>query len=522
MMKCILICLLIGTHFKQWCYGARILGLFPYNGRSHFIMYEALLKALATRGHQVDVLSHFPQKTRLENYTDLNVEESLRPVINNLPMQIVETFHPISVLQFLVKENVNVCEKVFKHPVVKDLLNSTQTYDLIITEIFGTDCFLGFVHKFKSPYISLISSVILPWANDRIGNPENTAYIPNYFLPYTEAMTFTQRTVNTVFSICVKWYYYFFSERPAQRIAGQYFGKDLPPLSDIANNMSFLLVNSHFSLQQPRPMVPAVVEVGGIHIQEPRSLPEDLQRFINESEHGVIYFSFGSMVQCETMPQEKLKALLGAFKELPQRILWKCKEDAFQELPSNVKLLKWIPQNDVLAHPKVVLFITHGGLLGTQEAIYSGVPMVGIPLFADQELNIEAYVKEGISVKLKYSSVNKESVLKAVKTVLDNPSYRENAHKMSQLFRDRPQTPLQTAIYWTEYVIRHRGAPHLRSSAMSLAWYQYLLLDVAAFLILTAAIFVALFYMLIRRFIKGFDINFNKYQLFNPSKLKLY
>lgn len=44
-------------------------------------------------------------------------------------------------------------------------------------------------------------------------------------------------------------------------------------------------------------------------------------------------------------------------------------------------------------------------------------------------------------------------------------------------------SPLDTAVYWTEYVIRHKGAPHLKTAAVDLSWYQYLLLDVIAFLI---------------------------------------
>jgi glucuronosyltransferase len=43
---------------------------------------------------------------------------------------------------------------------------------------------------------------------------------------------------------------------------------------------------------------------------------------------------------------------------------------------------------------------------------------------------------------------------------------------------------METAIFWTEYVIRHKGAPHLRSAGADLPWYQYLLLDVQIVLIL--------------------------------------
>jgi len=72
-------------------------------------------------------------------------------------------------------------------------------------------------------------------------------------------------------------------------------------------------------------------------------------------------------------------------------------------------------------HPNVRLFITHGGLLGTQEAVYAGVPMVGIPLFADQDLNVRNCIARGISVMVEYDSITKESISNALKTVLHNP-----------------------------------------------------------------------------------------------------
>lgn len=71
-------------------------------------------------------------------------------------------------------------------------------------------------------------------------------------------------------------------------------------------------------------------------------------------------------------------------------------------------------------------------------------------------------------------------------------SYRESAKLLSSRFRDRPMSPLETAVYWTEYVIRHKGAPHLRGAARNLAWYQEALLDVIAVVLvgLAAVLFV--------------------------------
>jgi glucuronosyltransferase len=78
--------------------------------------------------------------------------------------------------------------------------------------------------------------------------------------------------------------------------------------------------------------------------------------------------------------------------------------------------------------------------------------------------------------------------------------YRENAQRLSRIFRDQPLTQLEQAVYWTEYVIRHNGAPHLRSAVLCLAWYQYFLLDVIAVLAL-AIVSVLLFLLLVCRVI---------------------
>lgn len=73
--------------------------------------------------------------------------------------------------------------------------------------------------------------------------------------------------------------------------------------------------------------------------------------------------------------------------------------------------------------------------------------------------------------------------------------YTKNARIASERFKDRPMTPAQTVDYWTSYVIRHKGAPHLKSHALNLTWYQYYSLDVIAVLSLLVglAVYTAVF-----------------------------
>lgn len=63
----------------------------------------------------------------------------------------------------------------------------------------------------------------------------------------------------------------------------------------------------------------------------------------------------------------------------------------------------------------------HGGLLSTSEAVYCGVPMVLIPMFGDQPNNVAHLQYTGAAVKLGYNEISKETVLRALRAVLDEP-----------------------------------------------------------------------------------------------------
>lgn len=62
--------------------------------------------------------------------------------------------------------------------------------------------------------------------------------------------------------------------------------------------------------------------------------------------------------------------------------------------------------------------------------------------------------------------------------LLNNKKYYENAQEIARVFRDNPIHPMDTAIFYIEYVMRHKGAKYLKSAAVELYWYQHLLLDV--------------------------------------------
>jgi glucuronosyltransferase len=80
---------------------------------------------------------------------------------------------------------------------------------------------------------------------------------------------------------------------------------------------------------------------------------QDLQKFLDEAKDGVIYFSLGTSVKSDRMPQEKRRIFIEAFSTLPQKILWKWEAAHLPEQPANVKTGAWLPQQDILGNMAV-------------------------------------------------------------------------------------------------------------------------------------------------------------------------
>lgn len=124
---------------------------------------------------------------------------------------------------------------------------------------------------------------------------------------------------------------------------------------------------------------------------------QDLEDFIaGGGDFGFIYVSMGSSVKASNMPDNLRQLLVNTFAKLPYRVLWKYEASINQnDLPPNVKISRWLPQQDLLGHKKLRAFITHGGLLSMFETVYHGAPAVVMPVFCDHDSNSEKAKADG-------------------------------------------------------------------------------------------------------------------------------
>ncbi|XP_061118001.1 UDP-glucuronosyltransferase 2A1-like [Conger conger] len=253
------------------------------------------------------------------------------------------------------------------------------------------------------------------------------------------------------------------------------------------------LIRTYWDFEYPRPFLPNFKFVGGLHCKPAKPLPEDMEEFVQSSgEDGIVVFSLGSMIK--NLTRERRDVIASALGQISQTVLWRYSEEKPDTLPPNIRLFDWIPQNDLLGHPKTKAFITHGGTNGMYEAIYHGVPMVGIPLFGDQPDNMLHMKTKGAAVILDFNQFQAQDLVLAVNAVINDPSYKESAMRLSRIHHDQPMSALDQAVFWIEFVMRNKGAKHLRVQAHNLSWYQYHCLDVLAALLATVVLIAVIFF----------------------------
>ncbi|KAL6737672.1 hypothetical protein Aduo_011298 [Ancylostoma duodenale] len=259
---------------------------------------------------------------------------------------------------------------------------------------------------------------------------------------------------------------YTFVERPEFEELGdslirEFFGKGFPSAGELLRSSDLVFVNANEIIEKPRPLSHKVKYIGGIALPKPKPLPDHLGDLLSNSTKNVI-FSFGTQVPTANIPLHIRKALVKVFVQFPDvTFFWNYKlqgdeGDMFTNA-FNVKLMEWLPQSDLLNDPRVVGFISHMGLNSFLEASTAGVPIVAIPLFADQTHNAHSGAYLGTTVIVKPEQLTTASIKRALEKILYDPRYMENAKLVSRMMKTKPEMGREKFVEWIEFAAANKG-----------------------------------------------------------------
>ncbi|KAM5229099.1 UDP-glucuronosyltransferase 1A9-like isoform 5-T5 [Ctenodactylus gundi] len=480
------VCLLLVSGYAQ---AGRLL-VVPMDG-SHWFTMQMVLEKLIHKGHEVVVV--IPEiswqlgqslnctlKTYSTSYTLEDLDREFKFFADTqwkTPEQSIYSLLTGSAKGF-TDITFSRCRSLFNEKKLVEYLKK-HSFDAVFTDPFDV-CGLTVTKYFSLPSVAFARGVFCHYFEEGVQCPAPPSYVPRLLSGLGDMMTFKERVRNHLLRleeqlVCP----YFFKK--AIEVASEFLQTPVTEY-DLFSQPSIWLLRTDFVLDYPRPVMPNMIFIGGINCHQGKPLSKEFEGYVNASgEHGVVVFSLGSMVS--EIPEKKAMAIAEGLSKIPQTVLWRYTGTPPSNLGKNTILVKWLPQNDLLGHPKTRAFITHSGSHGIYEGICNGVPMVMMPLFGDQMDNAKRMETRGAGVTLNVLDMTSDDLANALKKVINDKSYKENIMRLSSLHKDRPIEPLDLAVFWVEFVMRHKGAPHLRPAAHDLTWYQYHSLDVIGFLL---------------------------------------
>uniref|UniRef100_A0A182J1V9 Glucuronosyltransferase n=1 Tax=Anopheles atroparvus TaxID=41427 RepID=A0A182J1V9_ANOAO len=464
-------------------------------------MIRPIVHRLAEGHHNVTVLSVNVDRNAPKNVSYIHLENSYNTLYGNETAKndILKRSNEAAVEATISFYRFGLlgCEGAVTSDGLKHLLQYPPEFrfDLIIYDFTCGPCLLGLLEKFhRAPLVSITGFGVPQFTERLVGGHKAASYVP-HFTQLTDApMPFGQRFVNVYVHLFDALYRRLVFLPKLTAIAQRGFDFPLPDLAELEKRTLIMLTNSNPALDPPEALPPNVIPVGGLQIVDPKPLPDELDAFIASAPKGAVLFAMGTNFKSKMFTPERQLMFLDAFAALPEyHILWKFDDDRLPgRASSNVLVRPWLPQNDILAQPRLRAFITHCGLMSTQEATYHAVPTVGIPIYVDQHLNLHRSIQAGAAVKLDLASLTSAKIVAALREVLENDSYQQAVSKRSLLFRDQPEKPLDRAIWWIEWALRHPHEDRLRSDTIEMHAFAANGYDVAfCSFLLFLAIFVA-------------------------------
>ena len=242
-------------------------------------------------------------------------------------------------------------------------------------------------------------------------------------------------------------------------------------------------VSANWLFEEPQPLAPPQVMVGAIspHPARPAIADADVAGFAAAAEasgHGLALVSFGSIsaVFGSVLNTEDYEQLALGFADLaPVRVLWLLKPDAVPggaaglaalPLGNNTLVKPWGHINDILGHRATRVFVSHGGQKSVLEAMFHGVPVVGVPFMVEQAMNSGRAAARGFGVVSPEAAAlrapgqrfTRASVAGLVRTVLE-PRYAQAAHAVGEAMRAAyaMRAPADRAAEEIELALLHGG-----------------------------------------------------------------
>lgn len=347
----VILFIVITDPMNHGAFGSNILMIFPAPSYSHTIAARVLAQALVERGHSITVITTDARPMNHPNITQIDLSFSYQ--LWNDGFDFVAYKEKGLGIETMIQSFAHTIYDVLLlqlgSPDIQNLIKQRHhmKFDLVIVESMGFLPYHAFAELYNAPLMGFNSFDAPMDFHISQGNYVNPFVVNEAALfPYTEELSFWERW--NVIKIMAK-IAYTVVIKPDIMNRYKYLLKEFFPMisttpQQLLDKVEFLMVNTHPALGFIRPLVPTTVQLGFLHIEKAKPLPNDLQRYLDESKNGVIYLSLGSNVKASKLNSKYIKTFLSVFESLDFDVIWKWEADEEMEnKPENVMLSKWLP-----------------------------------------------------------------------------------------------------------------------------------------------------------------------------------
>ncbi|KAL0040129.1 hypothetical protein WJX79_007837 [Trebouxia sp. C0005] len=471
---------------------------------SHWQQALAVIKELSKRGHQVQVV------------LTTEYAEAWQPRLSELLHVSVVSYNISGFGEMALRQQVHAMQRAVGLSALRDVFGLPKHSEVLLQDMelhkkiqeFGPDLALvdvvlaggtALADKLGLPKAVLyITGALPPVVGLAYGSGgQLLSTVPQWQTKLPRNMTFLQRVQNLLGYLMNRAVWCCVIEPLMDKNIWQKYG--IPPYSYAKSNrqVALVLLHSDWATSNAEPLAPHIVSVGALTAAPAMALPSDLEEFVQSAgDQGVVYASLGTTAIPEAAELRAIAQGLSAIA--PVKVLWKLSDsdlvllhNSSLAVGSNVKIVKWVPQNDVLGHPRVRAFYTQAGANSFNEASYHGVPIVGMALIGEQADNLARAVERGygLTVSVKRLGSLAHDLERAIKRILTDPSFSANAARVSHIMRAHRLAPVGRAADALEHAAWTKGSRHMQPLTENLNWFQHTSLDVILFLAaLTAAL----------------------------------
>ncbi|GMT23663.1 hypothetical protein PFISCL1PPCAC_14960 [Pristionchus fissidentatus] len=389
---------------------------------------------------------------------------------------------------------IESCEPLITNKTFIESVKS-EKFDVAFAHMY-TYCNIGVIHLTGIPsWIWLNSAPMAEHIGQSIGLPMPPSYCSHMMQDAGEEMYFIERIKSWFANILtlpfIRWGVSM--ETAAFR---KHYGEDFPDLFELGKQAPLVMVNTVELYDFARPTLAKIVNIGGIglNVTGDAQLTGEYGRFVDESVDGFVVMTFGSIAPAHLMPKEWKRSIVMAFSRFPRVqffIRYEKEDDEFtNKLPKNAHVSKWLPQGDLLKHPKCLGLITHAGYNSLQDVFHSGIPAITIPLFGDQPRNARLAEKLGVALRItKPEMMSAIALTKNLDKLISDKSLSVNARRLRRQIELRPMSSDALLIKWTQFIAEFKTVDNLVPYGVHLNSFVYHSLDVILFVFVTISFF---------------------------------